>query len=148
VILISEIEQNREKELEQRLRREITEEFKKGSRRKKGLRLSGIGGILYLLAGIIFFISGPYMMGHLAAPLLITGAISLMGTIIGAIKIKIGGTVVLISIPISILISYTLNPAPYFGIFVVILMLLNPMIFFHSGFVIIGGILCLLSSDK
>ena len=88
------------------------------------------------------------MFEDLAAPLLITGAISLMGTIIGAIKIKIGGTVILISIPISIVITYTLNIIPYYSFFLVILFLLNPMIFFHSGFVIIGGILCLLSSDK
>ena len=49
MIPISDKEHNHEKEVEDRLRSEITEEFKKkkwGSRRRIALILSGIGGIM------------------------------------------------------------------------------------------------------
>ena len=162
VIPISDKEHNHEKEVEDRLRKEITEDLKKkklGLRRKAGLILSGIGGIMYLLSGIILLITPlwHYFVGAFSIPYLITGAISLMGIIIlkGLEKIKIGGTVILISIPISIVITlisidYT-NTYFFFDLITrlgYLLITIYPLPFPSSVFVIIGGILCLLSSNK
>jgi hypothetical protein len=145
VITISDKEHNYDKEVEDRLKSEITEDFKKkmGSRRKIGLILSGIGGILYLLLSSIAFLMSSWFGDFFISPL-IAGAISLIGTIIAIKKAKIGGTVILLSIPIS-MVSALFLLHTYLNL---ILNLLMPIPFPHSVFVIIGGILCLLSSDK
>lgn len=163
MIPISDKEHNHEKEVEERLRREITEEFLKkklGLRRKIGLILSGIGGIIYLLEGIMFFSvifstsSTNNLMLLIGISYLIVGAISLMGTIIAAKKIKLGGRVILISIPISIVITlvtfnfYTLYSINLYYAIMYIILPIMPIPFPTSVIVIIGGILCLLSSDK
>jgi len=150
VIPISDKEHNHEKEVEDRLRSEITEEFKKkkwGSRRRKaGLILSGIGGIMYLLLSIYFYLARSWF-ELLIIPTLITGAISLMGIIIGVKKIKIGGTVILFSIPLFIVIALIFGYHPsQINWFLLVLLIPAPVP--SSVFVIIGGILCLLSSDK
>jgi len=146
VIPISDKEHNHDKEVEDRLRSEITEEFKKkkwGSRRKAGLILSGIGGILYLLLSSITFLMSSWFGDFFISPL-IAGAISLIGTIIAIKKAKIGGTVILLSIPISMVSALFLQHI-YLNL---ILNLLIPIPFPHSVFVIIGGFLCLVSPDK
>ena len=121
------------------------------SRKIAGLILSSIGALIYILYGIIFvgFISPTEFM-FLA--LTIEGYISLMGTLIGVIKIKMGGVVILISIPLTIFFALVLNNifvySPYFLYFPsqdTVFFILSPSL--HSAFVIIGGILCLTSSD-
>jgi len=151
---ISEKEHNHYKEVEERLRKEITEDFKKkklGLRRKAGLILSGIGGIMYLLNGIIFFAA---FMGF---DYLIIGTISLIGIILikGFEKIKLGSVVILISIPISIVVTSSLmrHASSYFFFYVLnrfgfFLISLYPIPFPTSVLVIIGGVLCLKSLDK
>ena len=163
VIPISDKEHNHEKEVEERLKREITEEFLKkklGLRRKIALILSSIGGIIYLLEGIMFcgvmfFTSSTdSLMFLISISYLIIGEISLMGTRIAAKKIKLGGRAILISIPISIFITlvtfnfYTLNSIYLFYAIVYIILPMMPIPFPTSVFVIIGGIMLLLSSDK
>lgn len=118
---------------------------KKGKRRtrKVGLILSALGGIIYLILGLIFvFLFSSVPAGAFGIPLSSTGAIALIGTIIGVKEKRIGGIIILLSIPISILIEliFTFNPLfPYLSVY-----LLMPPI---SLLVIIGGILCLRSSD-
>ena len=120
-------------------------------RKKAGLILSGIGVFLYLLSGNIYiFLLYPTPVIY-SLSLLFTGAISLVGTIVGVKVIKKGGAVILISIPISIVlililnfileyyVSYTFNEIVFF--------VLYPIPYPHSVFVIIGGIQCLKSSD-
>ena len=120
-------------------------------RKKAGLILSGIGVFLYLLSGNIYiFLLYPTPVIY-SLLLLFTGAISLVGTIVGVKVIKKGGAVILISIPISIFlililnfileyyVSYTFNEIVFF--------VLYPIPYPHSVFVIIGGIQCLKSSD-
>ena len=106
------------------------------SRKKASLILSVIGVFLYLLIGNILF----------------TGVISLIGTIIGAKKIKIGGAVILISIPISIvftlILNFMLEYIPYYTFQEISFFVLYPIPYPHSVFVIIGGILCLKSFDE
>ena len=121
------------------------------SRKIAGLILSSIGALIYILYGIIFvgFISRTEFM-FLA--LTIVGYISLMGTLIGVIKIKMGGVVILSSIPLAIFFALVLNNifvySPYFLYFPsqdTVFFILSPSI--HTVFVILGGILCLTSSD-
>ena len=119
------------------------------SKKKAGLILSGIGEILYFLNGVIYcFLSGPEI---LPISLLLTGTISLIGTILEKKEIKIGGAVILISIPFSIgvisILNFFLNYMPTFRIYDWFLLILYPIPYPHSVFVIIGGILCVRSSD-
>ena len=123
-----------EKEVEERLRR-----------KKIALILSGIGGILYLIGAFLI----PITMGSANILVyIIAGVISLIGTGIGVVRIKIGGVVILISIPLSIIIVILLNLEILPQIAGLIALLLYPLPFPHSVFVVIGGILCLLGSDK
>ena len=89
-----------EKDVEERIK-------KKEARKKTALFLSGIGGILYLFGASLI----PITMGSANILLyLIAGVISLIGTGIGVVRIKIGGVVILISIPLSLIIVILLNP--------------------------------------
>jgi len=148
---ISEKEPNHEKEVEEGLRRESKEEFKKKkgkSRKITGLIISGVGGILYLIE-VLFFGIGDQFLLFLTIPFLIVGAISETGTIIAAFRVKLGGVVILTSIPISLVIGILLNLGPYWYYpLMVFLYLVLPFPFPHSVFVITGGILILMSSDE
>ena len=157
---MSEKEHDYEKEVVERVKREIKEESKqkKGkSLRMVGIIMSGIGGLLYLIFGFIYlFFSMSYFV-WLAIPLLIAGAISQTGTIIAIYKVKIGGVIILTSIPISIgigiILSLFIGPFPYYypsfyGVLMTIQLILYPIPFPHSVQVIAGGIICLVASDK
>ncbi len=136
-----------EKEVEESHRREITEDLKKKDNKDIkgiGLILSGIGGILFLIE--IMFIP-PYM-ADIILLLMIAGIISLIGTGIGVKKIKIGGIIILISIPFSIITVALLNQWVIPQIAGNIASLLLPSPFPTSVVVIFGGILCLISSDE
>jgi hypothetical protein len=151
VIRISEKKPNHKKDVEDRLRREITSELKKKKERTRkitGLIISGVGGILYLIRMLFFGIGDQFLL-FLTIPFLIVGAISEIGTIIAAFRVKIGGVVILTSIPISLVIGILLNFGPYWYYpLMVFLYLVLPFPFPHSVFVITGGILSLLSSDE
>ncbi|NHJ19683.1 MAG: hypothetical protein EAX91_01980 [Candidatus Lokiarchaeota archaeon] len=96
------------------------------------LILSGIGGGIYLFVGIMFRVG---WWSSVSPTLIAAGIISLIGTGIGAVRIKIGGVVILLSIPLSILIGIS-------GGIYSILFVLIPVPFPHSILVMIGGILC------
>ncbi len=136
-----------EKEVEESHRREITEDSKKKDNKDikgVGLILSGIGGILFLIE--IMYI--PAYMADIILLITITGIISLIGTGIGVKKIKIGGIIILISIPFSIITVALLNQWGIPQISGNIASLLLPTPFPNSVVVIFGGILCLISSDE
>ncbi|MBY9016193.1 MAG: hypothetical protein KGD68_10915 [Candidatus Lokiarchaeota archaeon] len=126
------------------------------SKKKAGLILSGIGVFLYLLDGSIYLLLLSPTMPVIFSLLLLTGAISLIGTKIGVKKIKMGGAVILLSIPISIVFISALNffleyftyYVPYYTSYNIVLIVLYPIPFPHSVFVIIGGIQCLMSFDE
>jgi len=114
-------------------------------RKKAGLILSGIGGTIYLLASLML----SYLLVYLGIgflPFILTGVISLTGTGIGVKNIKRGGIIILISIPLSLVIGIIFNPYGFYiiGYLGVILFYSQP----HFVFVIVGGILCLKSSDS
>jgi len=121
------------------------------SRKKKaGLILSGIGIFLYLLKGSIYIIFIYPMDVIFSLSLLFTGVISLIGIIIGVKEIKIGGAVILISIPISIVYISILNfflEYSLYNFYDIVLFVIYPIPYPHSVFVIIGGIQCLMSFD-
>lgn len=157
MITISDKEHNFERELEERIRRFInavrrffTWELKKKemkSRKKAGLILSGIGNVIYLLTGFsyVFFVIGG---GNLRLPLLFIGIFSLTGILIGVNDIKEGGAVILISIPLSVVYIFILNIiSPYYRVYDMFYIAFHPIPYPHSLFLIIGGILCLMSSD-
>ena len=123
------------------------------SRKKKaGLTLSAIGVFLNFLGGSIFllFLSPTPIIQSVS--LLFTGAISLLGIIIGLKEIKAGGVVILISIPISIvymlILNFFLEGIYSFTSFEIFAIVLYPIPIPHSVFVIIGGILCLMGFDE
>lgn len=156
MIPFSEEEHNHEKKVEERLRREIKEDFKKKTgrtRKLSGLIVSGVGGILYLINGFIYLSIPLEFISWLIIPFSIAGVISLIGLVIGIFKVKIGGVVNLLVIPISIIIgvimSYNL-PYPYLPHFTVIVVeyLILPIPLPHSIHVVTGGLLCLMGSDK
>ena len=156
MIEISNAESNHEKELEERLRSAIREEFQKKkmlNRKIAGLILSGIGAILYLIGGFIC-LGLPYYFGSLITPYLIMGVIGIIGTVIGLKKIKLGGAIVLIAIPLAFIVAYISTLlVPYFfglgGTVFYFFLPYYPIPFFPSvALVIIGGILCVLSTDE
>ncbi len=136
-----------EKEVEESHRREITEDFKK----KDNKDIKGVGLILSCIGGILFLIEILYIpanMPDIILLLMIAGIISLIGTGIGVKKIKIGGIIILISIPFSIITVALLNQWGIPQIAGNIANLLLPSPFPNSVVVIFGGILCLISSDE
>jgi hypothetical protein len=111
--------------------------------------LSAIGGGIYLFTGIGFYSITWLRLNSFV--LLSTGIVSLLGAGIGIEKIKLGGWIVFLSIPFSILIGtlYVLiNHDSIYGAIYCIPFLLYPLPFPHSLFAIPGGILGIVSSDK
>ena len=161
MISISEKEQYYEKTVVERIKREIKEESikKKGrSRRMVGLILSGVGGLLYLILGLIFLFAsmGYYYSLFPIIPLFIAGVISQTGTIVAINKVKTGGVILLTSIPVSLVIGFILNliqPYPYYysslyGALMIFQYILFPIPIPHSVHVIAGAIVCLTASDN
>ncbi len=115
--------------------------------------MSGIGAILYLISGF-FCLTMPFYFGQFITPYLITGVIVIIGAVIGLKRINLGGAIVLIAIPIAIIVGviYTLIVPSYFGLFWLIMYMfiqIQPIPYFPSAaFIIIGGILCILSTDE
>ena len=154
MIAISDIEHHYEKEVEERPRIESVEELsvKKKEPRSKlkvlGLILNSIGGILYLLT-VFMVVQTETGSNYPAAsmPFIIAGVISLMGTITGAKDIKMGSMMILLSLPVTFLIGVIFSPYWHFYLYF-IAFVFRPIPLPHSVFVIIGGILCLLSSNR
>ena len=143
MIRISEKENSVEKEAEDTISTEITEDktTKKGgstvsNKKVAGLILSCIGGVIYLFEGILLQVG---WFSAVSPSLIIAGIITLVGTGIGAFNAKIGGVVILISIPLALIFSLFAIYAIAFIIF--------PIPFPHSVLVIIGGILCVVSYE-
>ena len=148
------MEHNSEEEVEERFRSENTEEFnmKKKEPRSKlkvlGLILNSIGGILYLLT--VFMVTQTETGSNYpnaSMPFIIAGVISLMGTITGARDIKMGSMMILLSLPVTFLIGVIFSPYLHFYLYFIAFVFI-PIPLPHSVFVIIGGILCLLSSNR
>lgn len=153
--MIEEV-QDHETEVIERAKKEIREELKtkKGkSRRIVGLITSGVGGALYLILGLIYLATMSYYSWYYV-PLLIAGAISQTGTIVAIFKVKVGGALLLTSLPISIVFGIILTMVqPYYyysplAVMIVFQFILFPLPIPHSAHVIAGGILCLLASDR
>ncbi len=153
-----EKEQDYEKEIVERVKREIIEEKKKKkgkSLKLVGLIISGVGGLLYLISGLIFLFTsiGYYYNLWISITLFIAGAISQTGTIVAISKVKIGGAILLTSIPIAFVIGIILSFAqpyyyPYYNVLYVFQYILFPLPLPHSAHVIAGAILCLIASDN
>ena len=123
------------------------------NRKTVGLILSGIGAIFYLIGGFSCISMSVYF-GSLIIPYFIIGVIVIIGMIIGLKIINLGGAIVLIAIPIAffvVLISTRLDQY-YFDVGMTIIFLFvqgSPIPYFPvSAFIIIGGILCVLSTEK
>lgn len=153
-----EKEQDHEKEIVERVKREIIEERKKKkgkSLKLVGLIISGVGGLLYLISGLIFLFTsiGYYYNLWISITLFIAGAISQTGTIVAISKVKIGGAILLTSIPIAFVIGIILSFAQpyyysYYNVLYVFQYILFPLPLPHSAHVIAGAILCLIASDN
>lgn len=158
-----EEDQSYEKQVEERIRREIKAEIKreikeelhekKGkSRKTAGIIISGVGSALYLVFGFFFlFISSGYMFAA-GLSLMIAGGISLAGVITALFKVKIGGIITLIALPIALVIGIVLvfieGDYYYFYQWMYILQyLLFPFPIPHSAHVVAGGIICLTATD-
>jgi peptidoglycan/LPS O-acetylase OafA/YrhL len=152
VILIFDIEQNNEKDVEEGLRSENTEDFslQKEEPRKKlkviALIISGIGGILYLITVFMIIDTDMEFGPYVGMPFLIAGVISLMGAIMGVKDIRRGSIIILLSLPGTFLIGLIFSPYWDFY-FYFITFVFVPIPLPHSILVIIGGILCLKSTD-
>jgi hypothetical protein len=160
-----EEDQSYEKQVEERIRREIKAEIKreikeelhekKGkSRKTAGIIISGVGAALYLIFGYFFLIVS-YGSGYMfisSLSLLIAGGISLGGVILALFKVKIGGIITLISVPIALVIGIMLvliegDYYYYYQWLNVLQFILFPLPIPHSAHVIAGGIICLTATD-
>jgi hypothetical protein len=108
--------------------------------------LSSIGGILYFLT--VFMVSQTYTGSQYpsaSGPFLVAGVISVIGTIIGIKDIKAAGLIILLSIPVTFVISFIFMP--YLDCFLCFIgFVLIPFPLPHSIFVINGGILCVVGA--
>ena len=164
MIPITEKEQSTEKQVEERIRREIKEEIKreikeelrgkKGkSRRTAGVIISGVGAAIYLVFGLIFLIfTGAYSLSP-SITMIMAGGISLTGAIVATYKVKIGGIIVLISLPIAFVVGMLfrmLEPYYYYyqWIYALQYLMFYPIPFIHFVHVLAGGIICLTASDE
>ncbi|NHJ19681.1 MAG: hypothetical protein EAX91_01970 [Candidatus Lokiarchaeota archaeon] len=153
-----------EEEADEKLRSEIKEEIKRElkeekrvksrkSRKTAGIIISGVGAILYLVFGFFFLILGSSYgyMRDAAVSMLIAGGISIAGIIVALYKVKIGGIITLISIPIAIVIGVILmlmEPYSYYYYWLnFIQYVIFPLPIPHSLHVIPGGIICLTAKD-
>ena len=113
-------------------------------KKKTGLIIGSIGGGLYLFNGIISLYIG-YILGLFSTPNLIAGAISLIGTAIATKIMKIGGIIVLTTIPVTIITGIIMFPnATIMGIAFIVVGL--PIPFAPPILVIIAGIVFLKNS--
>jgi hypothetical protein len=153
VILIFDIEQNREKHIEEGFRSENTEEFslKTLETRKKlkvaGIIISGIGAILYLVTVFMVLNTEYRVYPSTSMPFLFMGVTSLVGTIIGVKNTKLGSMIILFSLPATFIIGLIYGPYLDFYLYISIYVIV-PFPLPHSIFVINGGILCFLSTDR
>jgi len=153
VILIFDIEQNGEKDVEEEFRSENTEEFtlKTQETRKKlkvaGIIISVIGGILYIITVFMVLNTGFRIYPSSSLPFLVAGIITLAGTIIGVKDIKIGSMIILLSLPATFIIGLIYIPYLDSYLFLIIYVFV-PFPLPHSIFVINGGIMCFLSTDR
>ena len=135
------------------LRSENTEEIQIEDKEPKkklkviGLTLNCVGGILYLIAVFMVLDSEMGLYPTASMPFLIAGVISLGGTIIGVKNIKISSMIILLSLPVTFLIGLIFSPYWHFYLYFIAFIFI-PIPLPHSVFVIIGGILCFLSSDR
>jgi len=115
------------------------------SRKIVALFVSCLGGGIYLSFGVMMYFAQTGSSPVIYIPLLIAGAVVIMGTIIGVIRIRIGGVIILSSIPLSIIIATTL-----IGLSSLTSILGNLLVsiwgLFSSIITIIGGVICLLSN--
>jgi len=127
---------------------------KKGkSRKTAGLIISGVGAALYLGYGLILLIVGFTYYSAYTIALLIAGGISTTGVIVAINKVKIGGIIILISIPIAFVIGIVLSTigTPYYYYYqwiYVMQYVLFPFPIPHSAHIIAGGIICLTAADR
>ncbi|MFX0024172.1 MAG: hypothetical protein ACFE9S_17730 [Candidatus Hermodarchaeota archaeon] len=127
----------------------MSDEKKMLVRKRAGLSLSGIGGVLYLIGGIILATEGYFYFG-IGLPLsyLVTGITSIIGTILGFNQVKLGGLLILIAIPAAILITFITSFFSIFYTFINLIIPLWPIPYFpYVVFLIVGGTLCRISSD-
>ena len=154
MIKISDLEHNYKNEIEEGFRNDDLEGFNiknnelKNKLKLTGLILNSIGGILYL---ITFFMVAQTYIGSLyppaSWPFLLTGVISLIGSLIGVKNIKTGYLIILFSIPFTFTIGLIFFR--YLDCFMCFIeFVLIPIPLPHSVFVINGGILCLISDKK
>ena len=80
-------------------------------------------------------------------PFLVAGIITLAGTIIGVKDIKIGSMIILLSLPATFIIGLIYIPYLDSYLFLIIYVFV-PFPLPHSIFVINGGIMCFLSTDR
>lgn len=154
MIEISDLEHDDEIEVEEGFRDDESEGLNRKNvilkRRLKltGLILNSIGGILYLIT--VFMVFQTYtgsLYPSASWPFLLTGVMSLIGTIIGVKNIKTGYFIILFSIPFTITIGFILFR--YLECFMCLIeFVVIPIPLPHSVFVINGGILCLISDRK
>ena len=153
VILIFDIEQDSEKDVEEKFRNENIEEFnlKKQETRKKlkviALIISGIGGILYFIAVFMVLNTEMGLYPSSSMPFLVAGVISIVGTIIGVKNIKLGSMIILLSLPSTFMIGLMFSPYLDFYLSLITYVFI-PIPLPHSIFIINGGILCFMSSDR
>ena len=154
MIEISDIEHNDEIKIEKGFRDDSSEglNIKNNELKEKlmliGLILNSIGGILYLLSVfMVFQTSLGSMYPFASGPFLLTGVISIIGTIIGVKNLKAGYLIILFSIPFTFSIGVIFFR--YLDCFMCFIgFVLVPIPLPHSVFVINGGILCLISYKK
>lgn len=153
VIVIFDIEQNREKHIQEGYCSENPEKFslKTQETRKKfkiaGIVISGIGAILYLVTDFMVLNTGFRIYPSTSLPFLIVGVLSLAGTIIGVKNTKLGSMIILLSLPATFIIGLIYGPYLDFYLYLSIYVIV-PFPLPHSIFVINGGILCFLSTDR
>jgi len=151
--VIFKIEQNREKHIEEGFRSENIEDFslKKQETRKRlkfaGIVVSGIGAILYLITVVMVLNTGFRDYPSTSMPFLFMGVTSLVGTIIGVKNTKLGSMIILLSLPATFIIGLIYGPYWDFYLYLSFYVIV-PFPLPHSIFVINGGILCFLSTDR
>jgi len=101
------------------------------SRKIVGLIVSYLGGVLYLFLGLMT----TYQI-YFSIPSLVTAAFVIIGTVIGVKRIKIGGIIILPSIPLFIILPSIPLSIP-----------LNPLYLIPGIIVISGGVINILSND-
>ena len=113
-------------------------------KKRTGLIIGSIGGGLYLIEGIILLYVGTYI--YTITPNLIAGAIALIGTVIATKLMKIGGIIVLTTIPVIIITGIIMAPTYAYYYHYVFPVVGYPIPFAPPILVIIAGIVFLKNS--